>query len=394
MAAFLRAANQYVVPDFKVLDMAPGWPPEKHSILVGIDLPGGRAAFVTRQERLRMTTLESMGLTRRRFIAATTGTLLATASGAAAAGQDASPEAGAATGWSHTDVFGTTVELESRPVRIAANLMTAAALWDLGIEAVAVFDWTASAYPDGDHIGWGNVDPALVENVGDVDGNIQPELLLNAKPDVILTLTYATGDRDQTAGVPPDFWDAINEIAPVVVVTDMGATDVQLERLVAVSESLGADLTTPEVATDRNAYTAKVDEFREAVAGSDLTVLFAYFDAAEFYVGGPAGIAELQFLGSLGLTFANADSAAAGDFWESLSIEQALTYPADVVCSDVYSAYQSLEELQAHEIYGAMPAVAAGQIGLWKRDFPVNYAGVVDFLETILVTFREAEPVS
>ena len=56
------------------------------------------------------------------------------------------------------------------------------------------------------------------------------------------------------------------------------------------------------------------------------------------------------------------------------------------------SSLKTIEDLQAIDVYGRMPAVAAGQLGLWNRDFPVSYAGLTDFLETILVTLREAEP--
>jgi len=45
-------------------------------------------------------------------------------------------------------------------------------------------------------------------------------------------------------------------------------------------------------------------------------------------------------------------------------------------------------------VYGKMPAVAAGQVGLWERDFPVNYAGIASFLENILTTLRTAGRVS
>lgn len=98
---------------------------------------------------------------------------------------------------------------------------------------VAVFDYAATAYPDGDHIAWGNVDPTQVANVGvEVDGNILPEDLLNAQSDVILTLTFDPADASQTAGVIPDLADAIEKIAPVLVVTDMASTEIQLQRLV------------------------------------------------------------------------------------------------------------------------------------------------------------------
>ncbi len=334
-------------------------------------------------------------LSRRRLVGTSVGLLGGLAAGTAVASQAGTPESSPGAGWSYTDVLGTTVELDGPPVRIAANLVTAAALWDLGIRPVAVFDWTASAYPDGDHIAWGNVDPEAVANIGDVDGNILPEELLLVEPDIIFTLTYENGNPDETASVPPDMAETINAIAPVLVVTDMGPTDIQLERLVALAESLGADLGAPEIVAARDAYAAKVEEFREtATASADISTLFANFDTGTFWVGGPQGVAELQFLQGLGLNFVNAEAPTAGDFWEELSAEQALKYPADIIYADVYSALLTAEDLQASPVYGAMPAVAAGQVGLWKRDFPVNYAGIADFLETILVTLRDAEPVS
>ena len=55
---------------------------------------------------------------------------------------------------------------------------------------------------------------------------------------------------------------------------------------------------------------------------------------------------------------------------------------------------RTVEELQADAVYGKMPAVAAGQVGLWERDFPVSYEGITSFLETILSTLRTAETLS
>ena len=333
---------------------------------------------------------------RRTVIGALGGIATGVAIGRGALAQESSPVASPESGeWTYSDVLGKAVTLDSRPVRIAANLVTAAALWDLGIEAVAVFDWTASAYPDGDHIAWGNVDASAVANVGDVDGNILPEDLILANPDIILTLTFDSDDPSQTGGVPLDLADRIEQIAPVLVVTDMDSTGLQLERLVQLGESLGADLGAPAIVEAKSAYEAKLDEFQEtAAAQADLTAVFINFDADAIYVAGPGGVADLMFLDSLGLQFANADSPAAGDFWETLSAEEAIKYPSDVLYNDVYSSFQGVEELSAQPTFAVMPAVAAGQVGEWPRDFPVSYAGVAAFLETILVTLRSAEKVT
>jgi iron complex transport system substrate-binding protein len=332
--------------------------------------------------------------TRRMFLGAAIGGLTAFANVSTRA-QDAGTPASPSAGWTYTDVFGTTVSLPTRPVRIAANLVTAAALWDLGIHPVAVFDSTASAYPNGDHIAWGTIDPAAVTNVGDAEGNIKPEALLTVDPDVVLTLTFDQANPQDVTGVPPELAGAIQQIAPVLVVTDMDSTELQLQRLVELAASLGANLAAPAIVEARSAYEAKVAEFKQtATEKQDLSSLFIDFDATDLYIAGPDGVAELKFLSSLGLRFANADSPAASEFWETLSPEQALRYSSDIVYNDVYSGLKTLEELQADAVYAKMRAVAAGQVGLWERDFPVSYAGMTNFLETILTTLRAAEPLS
>jgi iron complex transport system substrate-binding protein len=189
-------------------------------------------------------------LTRRAVL----GALAATSSSAAiarfAGAQDASPAAGE---WTFTDVLGTIVTLPQMPVRIVANIVTAAALWDLGIEPVGVFDWTVSNYPDGDHIAWGNIPADKVVDVGNADGNIEPEMLLTLDPDIVLTQTFDPTDPMQTNGMPPELLDQINAIAPVLVVTDMASTDVLVDRLVQLGASLEADLEAPDVVAAREA---------------------------------------------------------------------------------------------------------------------------------------------
>lgn len=343
-----------------------------------------------------MSLLHERRLSRRQVSGIAVGGVAGLVLSRAPLAQESSPVASPATnGWTYTDVLGNTVTLPQRPVRIAANLATAAALWDLGIHAVAVFDWTASAYPDGDHIAWGSIDPAAVANIGDADGNLLPEDLILAEPDIILTLTYDPTDPTQTAGIVPDFADQIGEIAPVLVVTDMESTGLQLERLVALAESLGADLSAPEIVAARDVYEAKVSEFESTASEqSTLTSIFMDFDPEAIYVAGPGGVAELKYLDELGLNWANADSAEYDSFWETLSVEEALKYPADIIFNDVYSTFLTLEDLRAQPTLAVMPAVDAGQVGLWKRDFPVNYAGLTDFLETLLETLRPAVKVT
>lgn len=330
-------------------------------------------------------------MNRRHFSALAVASSMALATGKATAQTDATP-----TGeWSFTDLEGKSVSLPETPTRIAANIVTAAALWDLGIKCVAIFDYAASAYPDGDHIAWGNIDPAQVTNIGDINGSILAEELIVADVDIVFTQSFALGDPDQTLGISAEMLATIEQIAPVLVVSDFSSTDIQVDQLVTLAESLGADFTAPDVVALREAYEEKVEELRTVIADqAEIQTLFLAAYPDELYAFGPGGVPDLMFLGSLGMQFANAESDAAGDFLEALSPEQANLYPADVVFMDSYGALRSMEELTAEPAYAAMPAVKANQIGQWERDFPTSYAGVVHFMQTILVTLREAKKVT
>jgi iron complex transport system substrate-binding protein len=335
------------------------------------------------------------GVSRRELVAGAGGLAMAVATRGIGRAQEATPSGTPASEWSYTDALGETVTLPERPVRIAAYLMTAAALWDYGIRPVAVFDSTASAHPDGDHPGWGNVDAKSVVNVGNTDGNIEPEALLAVQPDIILTLSFDPTTPEGTAGITPDMVDRIGKIAPVIVVSRGDSTEIELDRLVELAAALGADLSTPEVEAAKAEFESSVSALQSAIAAkSDLTVIFANIGPDELYVAGPGDVSELKYLTSLGLTFANAASPAASEFWEQLSLEEMLKYPSDIFFNDVYSGFTTTEELQAQPVIREHPAIKAGQVGLWSRDFAVNYWGVAGFLDTIRSTVENAVKVS
>ena len=326
-------------------------------------------------------------------IATVAGTALVGSSvGAADSTPIASPSSGE---WSYTDVLGNTISLPERPKRIAAVLNVAAALWELGIHATAVFDWTSSAFPDGDHIAWGEIDVEAIANVGNIDGFIEPEALIESQPDIILTMRYTNTDDTELGGIEAGMLETLSAIAPVAVVIQVDPTDIELGRIGELARSLGADLDAPEIVEARTNFEAKIAEFQTTTADhAELSVIFASFDPAELYIAGPDGIGELTFMADNGLVFANADQPAAGDYWETLSVEQALKYPADIAYVDVYSTLKSIEDLLAHPSYGAMPSIAAGQLGNWLRDSPLTYTALTNFLEEVLIPIRAAEKVS
>lgn len=305
----------------------------------------------------------------------------------------ASPVSGA---WTYTDVIGTTITLPERPVRIAAYINNAASLWDFGIKAETVFGWTASHFPDGDHIAWGNIDVDAVEIISDDDGNVEIEKLVAANPDLIVTWTWNKDDVDSaTNGFPIDVLERVRQIAPIVILNQGDPDDVELARVEALAEALGADLNSPALVADRDALAAKLEEVQTVAAEkADLSVLFAsYGDPAIIYVASPDYVADVGYIRSLGITLSNDGSPTATAYWENLSMEQALKYPADVIYLDAYGTWNTLELVQEQPTLNVVPAIAAGQVGYWHRDFPLSYTGLAGFLEDILIPLRTAEKV-
>lgn len=334
-------------------------------------------------------------ITRRSVLIGSAATSLALVSGVGA--QSSSPEASAvAGGWRYTDVIGTTVELPERPVRIAAVINSAASLYDFGITPVAVFGWTASNYPDGDHVAWGALDPSSVEIVSDSDGNVDVEALLATDPDLIVTWVWNKDDpATSMVGLPAEITSALESVAPVVVVNQSDSNEIELGRVIELAMALGADIRSEQLVSDRHAFEGLYVEANTLAAEkSDLTVLFASYNPDEFYVASPDYVGDVGFVRSLGFTVANDGSADATDYWEPISPEEAVKYPADVLYVDAYGAWTTLDQLQAHPTLATHPAVAAGQVALWNRELPLSFVGQAQFLEEILVPIRDAEKVS
>ncbi len=337
-------------------------------------------------------------VSRRRVIAAATavaagGAFAATGRALGQATPDASPVAG---GWSFTDAIGNTVTLPKPPQRIAAAINVAASLWDFGVEVPTVFGWTASNHPDGDHVAWGNIDVETVAIVSDTEGNIEVEPLLVAAPDLIVTWTWDKDDPDNAlVALPAKLMDAVSQIAPVVVLNQGDSNEVELARVEQFAASLGVDLDAPELVAAREAYEAKAAELEQVAAEkAGLLVLFGSFGEDMIYVASPDYVGDLGMVRELGVAIANDGSAAGDTYWESLSTENALQYPSDVLYIDQYGAWTTVEELQGHPTIAQHPAVKAGQTAPWPRDLPLSYEGMTAFLESVLAPLRTAEKVS
>jgi iron complex transport system substrate-binding protein len=330
--------------------------------------------------------------------------LLLAAGGLAAFGlgtahaHDASPAASpAAGGWSFTDDKGVTVALDTMPTRIVADVNAAAALWDFGIRPVAVFGWNAVETGDFGPAG-GNIDPSQVEIVGSVDEPFKPEATIAVDPDLIVTLTWAPDDPAEywSLDTDPSILPLAREIAPVVAISAAGLADVNTVRMAELAGALGADLSAPGLVEAESGFQESLARLESVAATkTDLVVMFTYIaDGEQWYVTDPAGWADVTLFQQLGVNVLSPDES--DGWWQTLSTEEALRYPADVIFNSDRGGGTltlSLEELQAHPTFGLHPAVQAGQVYPWNQDFILSYQGMTAALNAISDPLEQAEKV-
>lgn len=310
--------------------------------------------------------------------------------------RQATPEAtpGVSGGWSFTDDAGKTVELPERPLKIAADLNAASALWDFGIRPVAIAGYTVDT-----DASWGNVDrdtPVINVAAGSPVPNL--ETLLAEGIDLFVTITWGNENNPYEWSFPEQSdYERTNAVVPVIAISGSGRADHNAERFAELAASLGADQGSPEIQEAKAAYETAVADFSKVAqekAAAGITSLFMYADPTELYIAYPPIWADLAMYQALGMDIIVPDSVPDGDYWESLSTEQAVKYVSDLIFQSSRTGTLTLEELAAHPTYGALPAVKAGQVTPWNQDFIQSYQGLTAALTHLAEALEKAEKVT
>lgn len=330
-------------------------------------------------------------LSRRHLLVLTAAaTFAATGTTARHAAAEATPTAGAGAGaWRFTDDAGTTVTLPDRPAKVAADISAATSLWDFGVRPVAVSGWMTNT-----DAAWGEVDRTLPLLSAAGTPAPGPERLLATGADLFVTLWYANPDNPYDWSFPDRAdYELARAVVPVVAISATGCADANIERFAELAALLGADITLPEIAAAKDDYDRALGELRAVAAEKpDLKVLFVSATSDTRYVAHPGTWSDLALFQSVGL---NAVEPELGidPYWEQLSPEQALKYPADVVFRALNGAL-SLEELQAHPTYGLIPAVKAGQAYAWNQDSVQSYAGMTAAVQEVANALKQAKDIT
>lgn len=329
-------------------------------------------------------------LSRRSLLTAASGAAAATVAARMMGFAQATPSTGA---WSFTDDKGVTVNLPERPTRIVADVSAAAALWDFGIQPIAVFGWTSNEPADSPV--WGAINKDEIEIITGEESSPDLEKLIGLKPDLVITLTWEPDNATEYWSLDTDGeYARVQEIAPLIAIAASGSAAASTDRFAELAGLLGADLASPALATAKADYETATAAFTVLAAEkSDLSILFLYADPDQIYIASFQDWADLAMYESLGLSIVD-PGIPQWEYWETLSWEQALKYPADVVFQSTRLGTLSIEELTVHPAFKFHPAAAAGQIGPWNQDFIMSYQGLTAAFTDLSETLSKANKVT
>lgn len=294
----------------------------------------------------------------------------------------------AETGWSFTDDRGVEVTLDAVPSSIGAHSVVAGGLWEYGIVASAVFgpltrsDGTAAP-------AIGLAAPSDFVSAGELDGQIDLEVLAAAEPDVIVAAMW----DDSFWGIADDEVELVESIAPIIGIrVDGRPIDEPLARFAELAEALGAD--DERIAEAQAAFDAASDRVRAATAANpELRVGAMSGTTTEMYVAYPPAFPDLSYFQELGLQLVEPAVQDAGDSsWETLSWERANEYEVDLILVD--DRFGSIDTLMAMvpDIALRVPAVEAGQLHPWATAHAYGYGAIAALLETLAESVESAEP--
>ncbi|MDH6128494.1 ABC transporter substrate-binding protein [Kitasatospora sp. GP82] len=345
-----------------------------------------------------MPHFRTANLSRRGLLAAggvtALGAVLAACGGSSGSKSASATEGGGSGGpWSFTDDRKKEVTAKTAPSRIVAFTGTAAALVDFGVDRqiVGVFGETrlGDGRPDPQA---GDLDVDKVTILGNVWGEFSVEKYAALNPQLLVTHMYTP---DALWYVPDESRDKILRLAPSVAITTARVPITQpIEHYAKLAESLGADPKAKKVTDAKARFEAAAESVRRAArASGGIKVMAASGSADLFYVSNPKVSTDLMYFAELGVDFVVPTKLEAGDYFESLSWENAGKYGADLILLDNRGAALQPGDLAAKPAWTQLPAVRANQITPWNSVPRFSYAGAAPLLENLAKAVQSAKKV-
>lgn len=290
----------------------------------------------------------------------------------------------AAEPWIYSDGAGQTVALDEVPQRIIASQDAAAGLIPLGIRPVGIY----ADGPIADAKALQGLDLSGIEIIGQAWGEVDIEKAAALEPDLVIA-EYWPLDKAWSGGEKVEV--ALSYLAPITGVTQGASILTLIEDYEALAQSLGADLSAPQIAADKAEFSAALDAFKAAAAAKpDLTVLAVWAGADALYVAATAGSAELVDFKSWGLNLIDPEIADDRGYWETLSWENADKYQPDLIIVDNRSP-TTIETARSQPTWTLMKAAAAGQVADWPAFWLRNYRHYALALNDLTAAIKAAD---
>ncbi|WP_024804671.1 ABC transporter substrate-binding protein [Nocardia sp. BMG51109] len=312
----------------------------------------------------------------------------------AACGRTPDDDPAGAGSWSFTDDRGTVVRADGTPSRVVAFTGSAATLADYGLQdrLAGIFgDVTRSNGAKSELAG--DLDIGGVTVVGDTWGEFDMEKYAALEPDLLLTDMYVP---DRLWYVPDESRSKIESINPNVAVIEVTEHSLleSIGRYEQLAVALGADPAAAAVTQARARFDAAARAVREAAAAKPgLRVLAASAAPDTFYVSDPRVSADLRyFRDELGVPLIIPERVDSGNYFQSLSWENADKYPADLILLDNRTSTLQPDALTGKPLWRTLPAVRTGSITEWSPVFRYSYAGMAPLLERLAAAVRSAVP--
>jgi len=286
--------------------------------------------------------------------------------------------------WTYEGGDGKAVALAGVPERIIASQDTAAGLIPLGIRPVGIYADSAVA----DAKALQGLDLTGIEIIGQSWGEVDIEKAAALQPDLIvaeywpLESTWSGGD------------DVVAALSPLAPITgpEQGASILTLiEDYETLASGLGANLSAPQIATEKASFEAAVADFKAAVAAKpDLTVLAVWAGTDALYVAATEGSAELMDFASWGLNLIDPEVADDRGYWETLSWENADKYQPDLIMVDNRSE-ATMETALAQPTWTLMKAAEIGQVTDWPAFWLRNYGAYATELAKLTAAINASD---
>ncbi|MFE9684100.1 ABC transporter substrate-binding protein [Streptomyces sp. NPDC006285] len=308
---------------------------------------------------------------------------------------DATKSAAAAGPWSFEDDRGTAVKLDRTPANIVAFTGVAAALFDYGIEVKGVFGPTKTKDGKAD-VQAGDMDISKLTVLGNVYGQFNVEKYAALAPDVLISTMF--DDAGTLWYVPAESKDKISKLAPSVGISvyDRQLPE-PLERMLALAESLGADVKAARTVEAKKNFEKAAERLRAAAkARPEIKVLAGSASQDIFYVSGSNLSIDLEYFKALGVNLVEPPAKvlkASGGWFENLSWENVDQYPADIIIMDDRTATIQPADI-TKATWKKLPAVKAGQVIARTPEPILSYDKCTPMLDNLAEAIEKAKKVA